>query len=92
MLSNCSKNLLNLKELNVKKIKHSKNYVEIYAEFPIFEYICPCCGCSTSKIHDHYSQEIKDIPIQLNLLLYFLKRLDMNVKIIVNLFTPKMIL
>ena len=58
MLSNCIKNLLNLKELNLKKVKNSKNCVEVYAELPISEQICPCCGCSTSKIHDHYTQKI----------------------------------
>lgn len=32
MLNNCIKNLLNLKELNVKKVKNSKNCVEVYNE------------------------------------------------------------
>ena len=55
MLSNCIKNLLDLKELNIKKVKNSKNCVEVYAELPISEQVCPCCGCHTSKIHDHYT-------------------------------------
>lgn len=74
MLSNCIKNLLNLKELNLKKVKNSKNCVEVYAELPISEQICPCCGCSTSKIHDHYTQKIKDIPIQFKPTTIFLKK------------------
>ena len=64
MLSNCVKNLLNLKELNVKSVKNFKNSVEIYAELPISEQVCPCCGTSTYKIHDHYTPTIKDILIQ----------------------------
>ena len=74
MLSNCIKNLLNLKELIVKKVKNSKDYVEVYAEVPISEQICPCCGNSTSKIHDHYTQPIKDIPIQFKPTTIFLKK------------------
>lgn len=74
MLSNCIKNLLNLKELIVKKVKNSKDCVEVYAEIPISEQICPCCGSSTSKIHDHYTQPIKDIPIQFKPTTIFLKK------------------
>ena len=74
MLSNCIKNLLNLKELNVKSVKNLKNSVEIYAELPISEQICPCCGTTTSKIHDYYTQPIKDIPIQFKPTTIFLKK------------------
>lgn len=74
MLSNCIKILLNLKELNIKSVKNFKNFVEVYAEFPISEQICPCCGSSTSKIHDHYTQPIKDIPIQFKPTTIFLRK------------------
>ena len=74
MLSNCIKNLLNLKEVNVKSVKNLKNSVEIYAELPISEQICPCCGTTTSKIHDYYTQPIKDIPIQFKPTTIFLKK------------------
>ena len=74
MLSNCIKNLLNLKELNIKSVKNFKNFIEVYAEFPISEQICPCCGSSTSKIHDHYTQPIKDIPIQFKPTTIFLRK------------------
>ena len=63
MLSNCIKNLLNLKELNVKSIKNFKNAVEIHIELPVVEHICPNCGSKTTKIHDYYTQPITDIPI-----------------------------
>ena len=64
MHSNCIKNLLNLKDVKVRKIKNLDNLVEIYIELPISEHICPCCGNKTSNVHDYYSQPIKDIPIQ----------------------------
>ena len=89
MLSNCIKNLLNLKELNLKKIKNSKNCVEVYAELPISEQICPCCGCSTSKIHDHYTQKIKDIPIQFKPTTIFLKKTRYECKNCGKSFYPK---
>ena len=89
MLSNCIKNLLNLKELNVKKVKNSKNCVEVYAELPIYEQTCPCCGCSTSKIHDHYTQKIKDIPIQFKPTTIFLKKTRYECKNCGKSFYPK---
>ena len=74
MLSNCTKNLLNLKDLIIKSVKNFENSVEVYAELPISEQVCPCCGSSTSKIHDHYTQPIKDIPIQFKPTTIFLKK------------------
>ena len=74
MQNNCIKNLLNLKEVIIKSVKNLKNSVEIYAELPISEQICPCCGIKTSKIHDHYIQPIKDIPIQFKPTTVFLKK------------------
>ena len=89
MLSNCINNLLNLKELIIKKVKNSKNYVEVYAELPILEQICPCCGCSTSKIRDHYTQKIKDIPIQFKPTTIFLKKTRYECKNCGKSFYPK---
>lgn len=74
MQSNCIKNLLNLKEVIIKSVKNFKNSVEIYAELPIAEQICPCCESKTSKIHDYYIQPIKDIPIQFKPTTVFLKK------------------
>ena len=65
---------IKFKRGNCKKVKNSKNCVEVYAELPISEQICPCCGSSTSKIHDHYTQPIKDIPIQFKPTTIFLKK------------------
>ena len=63
MQTNCIKNLLDLKDVIVKNIKNLKDKVEIYIELPVKEHICPSCGCSTTNIHDYYTQTIKDIPI-----------------------------
>ena len=74
MQNNCIKNLLNLKEVIIKSVKNLKNSVEIYAELPISEQICPCCETKTSKIHANYFQPIKDIPIQFKPTTVFLKK------------------
>ena len=63
MLSNCIKDLLNLKGVIVKSVKNLKDVVEIYVEMPIKSHICPHCGNETSLIHDYRPQTIKDVPI-----------------------------
>ena len=65
MQNNFIKNLLDLKEVVVKNIKNLKNSVEIYIELPVKEHICPHCATKTTKIHDYYTQPIKDIPLSL---------------------------
>lgn len=80
MHSNCIKNLLNLKEVNVKSVKNLKYSVEIYAELPISKQICPCCRKETSKIHDYYIQPIKDIPIHFKPTIVYLKKIRYECK------------
>ena len=63
MQTNCIKNLLDLKDVFIRNIKNLKDKVEIYIELPQHEHICPICGALTSKVHDYYTQTIKDIPI-----------------------------
>ena len=63
MLSNCIKDLLNLKGVIIKSIKNLKDVVEIYVEMPVKSHICPHCGNKTSIIHDYRPQTIKDVPI-----------------------------
>ena len=63
MLSNCIKNLLNLKGIIVKSIKNFESEIRIYIEMPKKEHCCPFCSTKTSKVHDYYTQPIKDIPI-----------------------------
>ena len=89
MLSNCTKNLLDLKELIVKSIKNLKNSVEVYAELPISEQVCPCCKSTTSKIHDYYTQPIKDIPIQFKPTTIFLKKTRYECKSCGKIFYPQ---
>lgn len=64
MQNNCIKNLLNFKEVEVKKIENLKNSVNVYVELPKTTQFCPRCSFETSKVHDYYTQPIKDIPIQ----------------------------
>lgn len=63
MLSNCIKDLLNLKGVMIKSIKNLKDIVEIYIEMPVKSHICPSCGNQTSIVHDYRTQTIKDVPI-----------------------------
>lgn len=46
----------------------------VYVELPISDQVCPCCRTSTSKVHDHYTHPIKDIPIQFKPTTIFLKK------------------
>lgn len=89
MLSNYSKNLLNLKVFNVKSIKNFKDSVDIYAGLPVSEQICPCCSSTTSKIHVHYTKPIKDIPIQFKPTTIFLKKTRYKYKNCNKIFYPK---
>jgi len=86
--SNCIKNLLDLKEVFIKSVKNFNNSVEIHAELPISEQICPCCGSKTSKIHDHYIQPIKDSPIYFKPTTVFLKKTRYECKYCSKIFYP----
>jgi len=58
------KELFNLKGVLIKNIKEFDNYFEIFIEMPKKAHICPCCGESTSKVHDYRTQIIKDSPFK----------------------------
>lgn len=88
MHSNCIKNLLDLKEVFIKSVKNFNNSIEIHAELPISEQICPCCGSKTSKIHDHYIQPIKDSPIYFKPTTVFLKKTRYECKYCSKIFYP----
>ena len=64
MQNNCIKDLLNFKDVEVKKIKNLKDSVEIYVELPKITQYCPKCAFETSKVHDYRIQPIQDVPIQ----------------------------
>ncbi|NLZ52909.1 MAG: ISL3 family transposase [Thermoanaerobacteraceae bacterium] len=65
MHSNCTRKLLNLEDVNIKKIVHADNYVKIFIETDPSLQTCPRCGNQTKRIHDYRYQEIKDLPFQL---------------------------
>lgn len=64
MQNNCIKNLLNFKDVEVKKIENLKDSVKVYVELPQTTQFCPKCSFETTKIHDYYTQPIQDYPIQ----------------------------
>ena len=64
MQNNCIKNLLNFKDVEVKKINNLENSVEVYVELPKSTQFCPRCAFETSKVHDYRTQPIQDVPIQ----------------------------
>ena len=65
MINNYINQLLGLKDVNVKKVVQKSNSVEIHILTKPSAQVCPCCGNSTSRIHDYRSQKIKDLPFQL---------------------------
>lgn len=65
MHSNCTKNLLNLEDVIVKKVVQADDYVKIFIETHPSLQTCPHCGHQTGHIHDYRSQIIKDLPFQL---------------------------
>ena len=64
MQNNFIRNLLDLKGINVKKVRYKKNFVKIHIEMPAKEQTCPHCKAKTTKIKDYRTQIIKDIPIR----------------------------
>ena len=64
MQTNCIKYLLDLKDVMIKNIKNLKDTVEIYIELPVKEHICPCCGKSTTNIHDYYSGSMSIVGVE----------------------------
>ena len=63
MLSNCIKDLLGFKELNVKSIKNFKNSVEVYATLPISEQVVLVVELLLIRFMTIIPKSIKDIPI-----------------------------
>ena len=64
MQTNYIKDLLNFKDVEVKKINNLESSVEVYVELPKSSHFCPRCAFETSKVHDYYTQPIQDVPIQ----------------------------
>ncbi|SFO68958.1 zinc-finger of transposase IS204/IS1001/IS1096/IS1165, partial [Anaerocolumna aminovalerica] len=64
MHSHCTKNLLNLEDVFIKKVVHADHYVRIFIETNPTIQTCPHCGAQTKRIHDYRYQEFKDLPFQ----------------------------
>ena len=85
MQTNYIKDLLNFKDVEVKKIKNLENSVEVYVELPKSTQFCPRCAFETSKVHDSYTHFIQDVPIQLKTsLLLILKKLKLLLTIFIG--------
>lgn len=78
MQNNFIRNLLDLKEVIVKKVRYKKNFVKIHIEMPVREQTCPHCKAKTTKIKDYRTQIIKDIPIRLKPHIYPTKNVDVG--------------
>lgn len=74
MHSNFTKKLLDLKDVQVKNISHSDIFLKITLETNPKSTICPCCGSTTSKIHDYRYQKIKDFPYMDKSIILILKK------------------
>lgn len=66
--------LLGLKDISVTDVKNFNTSIEIYISTRPQQTICPCCGNTTSKIHDYRQQIIKDIPYQFKAVYIILKK------------------
>ncbi|NLK27245.1 MAG: ISL3 family transposase [Clostridiales bacterium] len=65
MHSNCTKNLLGLEDIILKKLIQADNYVTFFIETAPTTQTCPHCGLETRRIHDYRNQRIKDLPMQM---------------------------
>lgn len=74
MHSQCINNLLNLKDVIVKRIVLAYHFVKIFIETKPSEQICPHCGNSSKRIHDYRLQKIKDLLFQLKHTILVLKK------------------
>lgn len=65
MHSYCTKNLLNLEDVLIKKVVQADSFVKVFIETKPHAQICPHCGMETKRIHDYRFQVIKDLPFQM---------------------------
>lgn len=64
MYPNYIKHLLQIEDVKVKKVYYGiDNTINIMLETKPSQHICPCCGKSTSRVHDYRNQKIKHIPM-----------------------------
>ena len=56
-------NLLDLQGVLVNNYAFSKDLFELWITCPIKTHTCPCCGNSTSRVHDYYERSFNHIII-----------------------------
>lgn len=74
MHSHCTKNLLDLEDIIIKKVVQADEYVKIFIETHPSLQTCPACGHQTKHVHDYRSQTIKDLPFQMKHTYLILKK------------------
>ena len=62
---NIIRKLIGIQDVNVKEIKENEKSIDIYIDLDAKPHKCPCCGYTTSKIHDYRIQKVRDIPYRL---------------------------
>ena len=62
--NNYIKDLFGFEDVTIKKVETDDISVTIHLETIKKEHVCPCCGNTTSKVHDYRFQTIKDAPFQ----------------------------
>lgn len=60
---NYTEKLLGIKGVILKNIEENNDSITITFKLSVKEYICPCCGSRTKKIHDYRAQVVKEAPI-----------------------------
>jgi len=85
MPNNHIMHLLNLEDVNIRKVKHEDNYVRIIIETDDTTQICPCCHQQTKQIHDYRYQKIKIYLYNLKNVILYLEKDDI-VANVVNVF------
>ena len=54
--------ILGLQGVNVKKVVHGEEKIEIYAHLEQRKQYCKGCGAATLAVHDYRTQKVKDVP------------------------------
>ena len=56
--------LLGLKDVIVKNMEETEDFIKVSIELERKPHTCPCCGKQTQQIHDYRQQTIRDLPIR----------------------------
>ena len=70
-----------IKYLIITNVESTSEEIHIYFKMERRDYVCPCCGAVTNKVHDYRPSIIKDAPIMgKNTYLHYSKRRQANLK------------